>query len=105
MRPIDRVLSVLTDAKKSNNGWIARCPAHDDAKASLSVAIGRNDRVLLKCHAGCTVSSVVSALGLSLADLGGTPERTQRTPERRSEERSFASCAAATEHVSKALQR
>ena len=39
----------------------ARCPAHDDAKASLSLKDGR-DGVLWKCHAGCTQEAVMAAL-------------------------------------------
>lgn len=51
--------------------WEAFCPAHEDGKRSLSVAIGKNGSVIVKCHApaGCGVSSVVSALGLVWADL------------------------------------
>jgi hypothetical protein len=36
------------------------CPCHDDGEASLSVADGE-DRVLLKCHAGCGQSEVFLA--------------------------------------------
>jgi hypothetical protein len=46
-----------------------RCPAHDDGKASLSVAATRDGRVLLHCHAGCAAEAVVAALGLTMADL------------------------------------
>ncbi len=51
----------------------ARCPAHDDRKASLRVAGTRHGKVVLHCHAGCTVEAVVAALDLSMADLG--PDR------------------------------
>ena len=56
--------------------WTARCPAHDDAKASLSLKDGR-DGVLWKCHAGCTVDAVCGALGLKQSDLFEKSERTQ----------------------------
>jgi len=46
----------------------AQCPAHDDRNPSLSVTRA-DDRVLLKCHAGCPVEAISEALGGSLADL------------------------------------
>ncbi len=69
MEPIDRFLAKLGDAKRSANGWSARCPAHIDRKASLSVAEGSDGRVLVKCHAGCSPETIVSAVGLTVADL------------------------------------
>ncbi len=72
-RPIAGVLQALERlghaAKSAAGGWSARCPAHDDRVASLSVAGGDDDRVLLRCHAGCTVEAITSALGLEMSDL------------------------------------
>lgn len=48
---------------------MAKCPAHDDQRASLSVRVGDSGRVLVHCHAGCKVTDVLAAIGLSLADL------------------------------------
>lgn len=62
-------LSRLQNVKKTASGWICRCPAHDDGKASLSVSQGSDGRVLLKCHAGCDAESIVQALSLDLKDL------------------------------------
>ncbi len=69
MTPVELVLSKLPDVKPNGNGWMARCPAHDDGRASLSVAVGDDGRALIHCHAGCTTEAVVAALGLTLADL------------------------------------
>jgi len=69
MTPVELVLSKLPDVKRNGNGWMARCPAHDDGRASLSVAVGDDGRALVHCHAGCTTEAVVAALGLTLADL------------------------------------
>src|SRR5690349_21123001 len=67
---IERVLSRLQRVQKSGEtGWSACCPAHHDRHPSLSIAIGTDGRLLLKCHAGCTVDSIVAAIGLTLADL------------------------------------
>lgn len=48
---------------------MCRCPAHDDTSPSLSINEGQDGRILVKCHAGCSVDSVVTALGLSTGDL------------------------------------
>lgn len=74
MTPMERILSKLPDAKRAGKGWSARCPAHEDRRASLSVSEGDNGGVVLHCHAGCEPAAVVGALGLSLADL--MPPRT-----------------------------
>ena len=55
--------------KRTPNGWFARCPAHDDRHASLTVGQGPDGRALLKCHAGCSLEAVVDALGLRVSDL------------------------------------
>ena len=62
-------LDRLKGVKQSGDGWQARCPAHEDAKASLSIAAGKDGRILLKCFAGCSVESVVGAVGLKVSDL------------------------------------
>ncbi len=67
--PVELVLSRLPDAKRAGQEWKARCPAHEDRTPSLSIGQGEDGRALLFCHAGCPVESIVSALGLSLANL------------------------------------
>src|SRR5215510_16533269 len=59
----------LEGAKKTGTGWTARCPGHDDQKASLSISEGKDHRILLHCHAGCTAESILAAMGLKFADL------------------------------------
>jgi len=59
---------------------MARCPAHRDAVASLSVSDGLG-KVLFHCHAGCTQKAVGSALRkLELWPVkgAGTPLRPHR---------------------------
>jgi hypothetical protein len=75
MRPLELVLSKLPDAKQAGKGWSARCPAHDDRRASLSVAQGDDGRVLLFCHRGCGISSICGALGLRVVDLMPTADK------------------------------
>jgi hypothetical protein len=66
---VDALISRLEHVRRSGNGWTARCPAHADRTASLSVAVGDDGRVLCHCFAGCAVADVVAAVGLSVADL------------------------------------
>lgn len=63
------ILAKLRDVTRTSNGWTARCPAHDDDRPSLSVALGDDGRVLVHCFAGCTPKQVVAAVGMCMADL------------------------------------
>jgi 5S rRNA maturation endonuclease (ribonuclease M5) len=74
---IDELLGRLEGVKRqSGGGFIARCPAHEDRKQSLSVGEGDDGRVLLTCFAGCEPAKVCEALGLTLADLFPPKERS-----------------------------
>ena len=71
--PTSQVLAAL-EARgcrptKLGVGWSARCPVHDDRRASLSIGVGEDDRVLLNCFAGCKTEDIVATLGLNMADL------------------------------------
>lgn len=48
---------------------MAKCPSHDDKQQSLSIDVGADERVLMKCHAGCDTRSIVLAVGLTMGDL------------------------------------
>jgi hypothetical protein len=65
---LDLLLSRLTKVRGGNGSWTACCPAHEDRTPSLSI---REDggRILLHCHAGCDVLSIVNAVQLDLGDL------------------------------------
>jgi hypothetical protein len=65
---IEEFHSRLNGVKRSGKGWTARCPAHQDRNASLSVGVG-DKGIVIKCHAGCDTEDVVKALGLELGDL------------------------------------
>lgn len=74
---IGLVLSKLQKVKKTQRGWIACCPAHEDQSPSLSVAMGNDGRILLKCWTGCTFQEIVAALGFEPGDLSpGQPRPT-----------------------------
>ncbi len=68
-------------AQAHGDRWQARCPGHEDRKVSLSITTGDDGRVLLHCHAGCTVADVVARLGVTTGDL--FPPRDQSSSRRR----------------------
>ena len=61
-------LNLLDGTRASGEGHIAKCPAHADGRASLSVGSGEG-RILVHCHTGCTALEIVDAMGLCLQDL------------------------------------
>ena len=71
--PIDLVLQRLDGYKLrdwSPGRWRCCCPAHGGSNPSaLSVGIGDEGRVLLKCWHGCGAAEVAAAIGLELSDL------------------------------------
>lgn len=71
-----RLLDALAAGGFRANGSGARCPAHDDRNASLSIG-DRSDGngVVVNCHAGCSANEIVAALGWKLADLFDEPRQ------------------------------
>ncbi len=69
------VLPRLEAVKKSGGGFMARCPAHNDGKASLMVSPGRDHPVVFHCYAGCDPEDILAKLGLTWADLSAPRQR------------------------------
>ena len=69
MTPVERMLAKLPGARKAGAGWSARCPAHDDRRASLSVSAVDDGRALVRFHAGCSAEAVAEAVVLTVRDL------------------------------------
>jgi putative DNA primase/helicase len=67
--PVEQLLAKLPDAKPAGNGWSARCLAHEDRRASLSISEGEDGRALVYCHAGCKPDAICAAVGLTMRDL------------------------------------
>lgn len=68
-------------AKPSGKGWAARCPAHEDKRASLF--IGRNGRTgapTFYCFAGCSYEAICAALGIDARNAPECPTRPERVP-------------------------
>lgn len=63
----------LDSHKLRQNGrdrWRACCPGHGGSNPSaLSIGVGDEGQVLLRCWQGCEVSQIVAAMGLELSDL------------------------------------
>ncbi|HEY4831667.1 MAG TPA: hypothetical protein VIH61_03805, partial [Waddliaceae bacterium] len=57
------------DPKKTSEGYITCCPAHDDGNPSLSIGEASDGKILVNCFAGCTPESICTSLGLQLSDL------------------------------------
>jgi hypothetical protein len=76
---LDNVLAHLQGVRSSLRGWTACCPAHADREPSLSIGMGEQGQVLLKCFAGCTLERIVEAMGLTIMNL--FPDGTSTTVE------------------------
>ncbi len=62
------VLGRLEGIRKNGTGYMAKCPAHADRNPSLSIREGVKG-IVLYCHAGCSVNSVLESIDLSPSDL------------------------------------
>lgn len=69
-----KLLSGLEGVRRTGPGTcIARCPAHQDRRASLSLRELDDGRLLIHCFAECNTESVLAAVGLTFDAL--FPER------------------------------
>ncbi len=66
---LDEILLALQGVQRSGANYKARCPAHDDRTASLSVTIGDSGAILLRCFAGCDYKAIIGALGFTTKQL------------------------------------
>ena len=75
MRPVDKVLERAANVRKAGEGWLLGCPVsghgkdRGDKNPSVSLTEGDDGRALVRCKAGCETETVVSAWGLTMADL------------------------------------
>ena len=73
---VDSLLDKLEGVRRSGNGWMCRCPSHDDRQASLSIAEGE-EGILCYCQSGCRTEDVLTALGLEMKDLFTKPDKEE----------------------------
>jgi hypothetical protein len=70
----DQLLEILSDKtgsspKRAGEGYIAKCPSHEDHSPSLSISEGPDQSILIHCHAGCETKIICECLGISFSDL------------------------------------
>ena len=70
------IAAVFTQITSDGGSWSGetfnrKCPAHDDKKASLSITLAE-DKILMRCHAGCNFNNICDGLGIK-------PHQTFRT--------------------------
>ena len=88
-------IAARLNAESSGHGtWTALCPAHADRKPSLSIAEGREGRVLLFCFAGCAIEEIVRALSIELRDLFEDVPASRRQAKTRCEPSAAELCGA-----------
>jgi len=72
---LDEVLAKLSSVRRGRQPGTATAlcpvPAHRDTTASLSIKVGDDNVILLKCFGGCTFEQICSALGIRPAQLMG----------------------------------
>ena len=73
--PVENLLSRLEGVRRCTSGWSAKCPAHEDRLASLSISTGDDGRALVRCHAGCSAQQIVLKLGMQMRDLFAPSEK------------------------------
>ncbi|MBQ2700427.1 MAG: DUF927 domain-containing protein [Clostridia bacterium] len=71
------LLAMLEGVQPKGGGqYMARCPGHNDKKASLAVSQGENGGIVMHCLAGCQVQDILDRLNLTMKDLC-PPRETQ----------------------------
>jgi hypothetical protein len=75
----EALVARLHGVRRNGNGWMARCPAHEDRSPSLSIRES-NGRILLHCFAGCSVESICDALKIKVSALFSGPGTIQPKP-------------------------
>lgn len=81
MEVADSLLERLEGVRPNGRGrWMARCPVHEDRSPSLSIRETDDGTILLHCFAQCPATDVVTAIGLTLADLFPVGPKSHHRP-------------------------
>lgn len=66
---IEEVVNKFDNVKEiGKNSFQVKCKAHKDDKASLTIT-EEDNKILMHCHAGCSLSQILSSVGLTKKDL------------------------------------
>jgi hypothetical protein len=81
--PVQDILAGLEGVKQTGeHQWQARCPAHDDRRASLCVGRGNDGRALVYCQAGCSTFEIRRVLGLPWSAFFPPSASAEHAPSR-----------------------
>jgi hypothetical protein len=69
-----RDIAEALGGRRTLNGWMCKCPAHEDDQPSLSVSAKPDGSPLIHCFAGCGFTDIVTAL----RDRGLWPAPTKK---------------------------
>ncbi|MFZ2145283.1 MAG: toprim domain-containing protein [Xanthobacteraceae bacterium] len=81
------ILAKALGGRKAGSAWTTRCPAHDDRTPSLSISDAEDNKVLVRCHAGCDQERVITALRTRGLWAENSPHSLSRIARRTSVER------------------
>ena len=83
---LKQLLTMLQGVSGPNSSgeYTAKCPAHQDRTASLTATVKASpkdgkEKIYLCCHAGCTGTAIMAALGISAKDLIVNPDQGGRS--------------------------
>ena len=89
---LKQLLSMLDGVSGPNGSgeYTAKCPAHQDRTASLTVTVKPSpkdgkEKIYLCCHAGCAGTDIMAALGIQAKDLVVHPEESGAAKPQRTE--------------------
>jgi len=71
----DLFCSKLEQFKQNKNGIVALCPSHNDKNPSLAASY-TDEKILVKCQAGCTFKEIVTALEMKQSQFFTPKEKT-----------------------------
>jgi len=61
----------------TGNTYKALCPCHNDKEQSLSISLGEENKILLKCFANCHYLDILAAVGLTKDDISNKGKTKQ----------------------------
>ena len=74
----EEILAKLDGVRGTGGKYTAKCPAHDDRNASLSISQADDGKILVNCFVGCKLGSIALAMGLEQSDFFPKKEKTTR---------------------------
>jgi DNA primase len=66
---LEKILERFEGATPCGDGYMVKCPYHNDKTPSLSIREVENGNILMYCHAGCETENIIAAVDLEWQDL------------------------------------